>query len=66
MKTFTQLREEKGLTQGDLALVLGVSRVTINKWENNRSAPRLNSHTTLKLLRVLGIDLRTLISLFEK
>jgi DNA-binding XRE family transcriptional regulator len=66
MKTFTQLREEKGLTQGDLALVLGVSRITINKWENNRSTPRLNSHTTLKLLRVLGIDLRTLISLFEK
>lgn len=35
------LREEHGLSQGDLAAELGVSRQTINSIENGRYVPSL-------------------------
>ena len=36
-----RLREEKGLSQGELADAMGVSRQTINSIETNRYTPSL-------------------------
>jgi len=32
-------REEKGLTQEDLAKLIGVSRVTVARWETDKTKP---------------------------
>ena len=37
MKTFKQLRKEKGLTQAELAELSGLSKKTIERWENVNS-----------------------------
>lgn len=37
-----KLRTEKGMSQGDLADSLDVSRQTVSKWENNQSIPELD------------------------
>jgi len=42
-----QLRAERGLSQGLLALELGVSRQTINSIENDRYTPTLNLAITI-------------------
>ena len=34
-----ELRSQKNLSQGQLALALGVSRQEISKWENDQSSP---------------------------
>lgn len=34
-----QLRNDKGVSQGQLAQILGVSRQAISKWENDQSSP---------------------------
>ena len=36
-----ELRIEKGLTQGELGEMLGVSDAAISKWENGEAMPRL-------------------------
>ena len=36
-----RLRTERGLSQGDLADALGVSRQSISKWETDASVPEL-------------------------
>lgn len=36
-----RLREERGLTQAELASRLGVTRGSISQWENGISAPRM-------------------------
>ncbi|MGI5990410.1 MAG: helix-turn-helix transcriptional regulator [Lachnospiraceae bacterium] len=36
-----QLREEKHLTQEQVARELGVSRQAISNWENNKNLPRI-------------------------
>lgn len=38
-KRIRRLREEAGLSQGDLAKVLGVSRIAVTKYENGGSRP---------------------------
>lgn len=38
-KTIRELRQEIGLTQEKLASVLGVSCLTVNRWENGRTQP---------------------------
>ena len=42
-----QLRAKRGLSQGQLALELGVSRQTINSIENDRYTPTLNLAITI-------------------
>ena len=37
----TRLRNEKGVTQDDVAKALGVSNKTVSKWENGISSPDL-------------------------
>lgn len=39
VKNLKRLREEKGITQKQLALTLGISQQAINKYENERAEP---------------------------
>lgn len=41
-KFIAQLRKEKGLTQKELALQLGVSDKTVSKWETGRGLPEIS------------------------
>lgn len=44
------LRKEQGISQGELAASLGVSRQAISKWENDQTSP-----DTLNLIRLAQI-----------
>lgn len=55
-----QLREEKNLTQKELALKLGVTQRTISYYENNTSKPT-NIQFLTNLANILGITLDDLI-----
>ena len=50
-----QAREASGVSQGDLARMIGVSRVTINYAEQGRVA--IGADTLLQLLSVLGMSI---------
>jgi transcriptional regulator with XRE-family HTH domain len=52
-KNLRRLREEKLLTQGQLAELLGVPYQRIGEWERNERTPRLS--TQGKLAEVLGV-----------
>lgn len=43
----SQLREERKLTQGELAHIIGVTRAGLSHYENNRRQP---AYETLKLI----------------
>ena len=45
-----QLRNDKGVSQGQLAQILGVSRQAISKWENDQSSP-----DTLHLIKLADV-----------
>ena len=45
-----QLRNDKGVSQGQLAQILGVSRQAISKWENDQSSP-----DTLHLIQLADV-----------
>lgn len=47
-----ELREEKGLTQQDLAKMSGVKLAELERIENNKTTPAIN--TLIKLLNSLG------------
>ena len=55
-----KLRTEKGMSQGDLADALEVSRQSISKWETNGSVPELDK--LVKLSEVFGVSLDELIT----
>ena len=46
----TELRNEKDISQGTLAQILGVSRQAISNWENDQSSP-----DTLHLIKLADI-----------
>ena len=50
--TITRLRTQRGLSQGDLAEALEVSRQSVSKWETNASTPDLDK--LVKLSRFFG------------
>lgn len=54
-----QLRTGKGMSQGDLADALEVSRQSISKWETNGSIPELDK--LIKLSEIFGVTLDELI-----
>ena len=54
-----KLRTEKGMSQGDLADALDVSRQSISKWETNGSVPELDK--LVKLSEIFGVSLDELI-----
>ena len=47
-------RKEQRLTQEQLAVLAGVSKPTLNNFENGKTSINLDS--ALKILRVLGVD----------
>lgn len=51
-----KLRTEKGMSQGDLAEKLNVSRQTISKWENNLCAPETEKLVSLSEIFSVSID----------
>jgi transcriptional regulator with XRE-family HTH domain len=54
-----QLRDARiraGLSQGDLALRIGVSQATVSTWENGTSQPRTNSADALATVLDLGVE----------
>ena len=54
-----ELRSKAGLSQGELADSLGVSRQAVSKWENNSSVPDLDK--LLKMSELFGISLDGLV-----
>ena len=48
--TIRALRRERGMTQEQLAMLLGVSRQAISKWESEKAYPEMD-----KLLMLCGI-----------
>lgn len=54
------LRKQKGFTQEEIAELVGVSRQTIHKWENDVIQP--NSDNIVALSNVLGINSEELLS----
>jgi len=58
MNPIKRRREEKMLTQVDLALLVGVSQVYISQFETGGLTPSENQ--TKKITEILGIDKETL------
>lgn len=58
--TIARLRIQQGLSQGDLAEALEVSRQSVSKWETNASTPDLDK--LVKLSRFFGVTLDELVT----
>lgn len=54
----TQLRNQKNMSQGQLAQTIGVSRQAISKWENDQSSP--DTIHLIKLSDILDTDVEYL------
>lgn len=59
----TELRKEKGLTQNQLAEMLGISAPAVSKWENDSSYPDIT--LLCPLARALDTNVDTLLSFEE-
>ena len=53
------LRLEKGLSQGELGLMLGVTNKAVSRWETGRGYP--DTALLLKLAEILGITVDELL-----
>ena len=62
MNNLKALREAKGLTQEDVAKVVGVSRVAVLKWENHQSIP--NAKYVPKLAQLLKCSVDDILRLY--
>ena len=58
-ETIYRLRTEHGLSQGDLASELDVSRQSISKWETGSSVPELDKLVAMS--RLFGVTLDELV-----
>ena len=56
IKTMVKIREEKGLTQAQLATLCGVKQPVIARLEKSAHSPQVNS--VLKILSKLGYTLK--------
>lgn len=54
----TKLRQEAGLSQYQLAKVIGVSRQAVSKWENDQTAP--DTINLIRLSNILNTDVEYL------
>ena len=57
-KFIASLRKEKGLTQEELAEILGVSNKSVSRWENGKCLPDVSLYKDL--CHILGITLNEL------
>src|SRR5574344_1090150 len=53
------LRKEKGISQGQLGLMLGVTNKAVSKWENGDNKPEVNM--LYRLSDVLGVSVDELV-----
>lgn len=60
----SNLRKEKGMTQGDLAEKMNVTDKAVSKWERNLSCPDINSIP--RLAEVLEISVEELLNAPKK
>lgn len=51
-----ELRKEKGMTQMDLAVKMGVTDKAVSKWERDLSCPDINSLPTLAEFLGVSVD----------
>lgn len=58
-ENIARLRAERGLSQGELAEALDVSRQSVSKWETSTSVPELDK--LLRLSEVFGVSLDRLV-----
>lgn len=63
MKSIKFLRIKKGLTQLQLAKLLGVDQTTVAKWENNLSLPRADKLPLLT--HTLGCSIEELFNNYD-
>ncbi len=54
------IRQEKGLTQDQLAKIIGKDYSTIGKWENGTRSPIMED--VIRLADILNVDIKSLIS----
>ncbi len=54
------LREQKGMTQAEIAQMLNVTPAAVSKWENGESKPRTD--TLFQLAEILGVTAQELIA----
>lgn len=59
LKALQAIRESQFLTQAELAAKAGISRVTVNRIEQQEIEPRFS--TVKKLARALKVEPRTLV-----
>ncbi|MBE5775655.1 MAG: helix-turn-helix transcriptional regulator [Clostridiales bacterium] len=59
-KTIATLRQDRGMTQQQLAAALNVSHQAVSKWENGAALPDIQ--TMMELTRLFGITVEQLIS----
>ena len=58
------LREQRGLTQTDLAKTLGISRSAVNSWEMSLSLPSLTN--IVELAKIFHVSTDFLLSVSDK
>ena len=63
MNNLKRLRKEKGMSQADLATMLGVKQNTISGWEKGVREPSL--HMLVRLASLFGCTVDALISNIE-
>ncbi len=59
-KLISEKRKEKGITQQQLADMLGVTNKAVSKWENGKSMPDIG--IIPELCKVLGVSVATLLN----
>ncbi len=58
-KFIAECRKEKGLTQAQLAEMLGITNRAVSKWENSKSLPDVSIMT--QLCEILGVSVNELL-----
>lgn len=64
--SLSTLRERAGLTQEELAKILGVTVQTISNWEQARAIPKLTIRQVITILTVLPCTLYDLGRIFDE
>ncbi len=59
-----ELRKDKGLSQDDIAKILGVSHYTVSSYECNRSDP--DDKSKIKLAKLFDVSIDYLIGLIDE